>query len=84
MLLVVVDWCASQLARLMTCSKNAASSVLRQLLFLLSSFFTLENKLIGYADHSTLLSVVPSSCIRVTISVSLNLDLIKVSEQCDF
>ena len=46
-------------------------SVLGPLLFLLYTselFFILENKLIGYADDSTLMAVVPSPGVRVTVS----------------
>ena len=43
----------------------------------------MENKLIGYADNSTLLSVVSSLGVRVTVAESLNRDLGKVSDWCD-
>ena len=43
----------------------------------------LENKLIGYADDSTLMAVVPPPGVRVTVAESLILDLGKVSEWCD-
>ena len=43
-------------------------------------FSVLENKLIGYADDTTLLSVVPSPVVRVTVAESLNCDIGKVSE----
>ena len=46
-------------------------------------FSILENKLIGYADDSTLMSVVPSPGIRVTVAESLICDLLRVSEWCD-
>ena len=55
-------------------------------LFLLYSselFSIMENKLIGYADDSTLIPVVPSSGVRVTIAESLSRDLVKVSEWCN-
>ena len=46
------------------------------------SFFILEDNLVGYADDSTLLSVVPLPCMCLS---SLNLDLDKFSEWwCDF
>ena len=48
-----------------------------------SSYTPLENKLIGYADDSTLIAVVPSLGVRVTVAESLNRDLVKVSEWCD-
>ena len=61
-------------------------SVLGPLLFLLYTselFSILENKLIGYADDSTVIAVVPSPGVRVTVSESLSRDLVKVSEWCD-
>ena len=61
-------------------------SVLGPLLFLLYTselFSILENKLIGYADDSTLMAVVPSSGVRVTVAESLIRDLGKVSKWCD-
>ena len=61
-------------------------SVLGLLLFLLctSEFFSiLENKLIGYADDSTLMAVVPSPGVRVIVAESLIRDLGRVSEWCN-
>ena len=61
-------------------------SVLGPLLFLLYTsvlFSILEIKLIGYADYSTLMAVVPSPGIRVTVAESLICDLGRVSEWCD-
>ena len=46
-------------------------------------FSILENKLIGYADDSTMMAVVPSPCARVTVAESLNRDLVRVNEWCD-
>ena len=43
----------------------------------------LENKLIGYADDSTFIAVVPSPGVRVTVAESLIDDLGRVSEWCD-
>ena len=43
----------------------------------------MENKLIGYADDSTLMTVVPSSVVRVAVAESLIRDLGRVSEWCD-
>ena len=60
--------------------------VLGSLLFLLYTsehFSILENKLIGYANDSTLIVVVPSPGVRVTLTESLSCDLVKVSEWCD-
>ena len=61
-------------------------SVLGPLLFLLYTselFFIFENKLIGYADDSTLMAVVPSPGVRVAVAESLIRDLGRVSEWCD-
>ena len=43
----------------------------------------MENKLIGYADDSTLMAVVPSTGVRVTVAESLIRDLGRVSEWRD-
>ena len=56
------------------------------LLFLLYTselFSILENKLIGYADASTLMAVVRSPDDKVTVAESLVRDLGRVSEWCD-
>ena len=61
-------------------------SVEGPLLFLLYTselFSILENKLIGYADDSTLMAVVPSPGISVAIAESQIRDLGRVSEWCD-
>ena len=63
--------------------RSAAGSVLGPLLFLLYTselFSILENKLIGYADDSTLMAVVSSPGIRVGVAESLIRDLDRVSE----
>ena len=60
--------------------------VLGPLLFLLYTselFSILENKLIGYADNSTLIAVVPSPGDRIAVAEFLSRDLMKVSEWCD-
>ena len=44
----------------------------------------LENKLFGYADESTFIAVVPCPGVRVVVAESLNRDLNRVSEWCDF
>ena len=46
-------------------------------------FPILENKLIGYADDSTLIAVVPFPGVRVTVAEFLSRDLVKVSEWCN-
>ena len=61
-------------------------SVLGPLLFLLNTselFSILENKLIGYADDSTLLAVVSLPGVRVAVAESLISYLGRVSEWCD-
>ena len=61
-------------------------NVFGPLLFLLSMselVSILENKLIDYADDSTLIAVVPSPGVRVTVAESLSCDLVKVNEWCD-
>ena len=40
----------------------------------------MENKLISYADDSTLIAVVPSPRVRVTVAESLSREPIKVSD----
>ena len=47
------------------------------------AFSIMENKLIGYADHSTLMTVVPCPGVRVTVTEFLIRDLGRVSEWCD-
>ena len=43
----------------------------------------MENKLIGYADDSTLIYVVSSAGLRVAVAESLSRDLVKINECCD-
>ena len=81
---VMVDGCRIKLVNVV--SGVPQGSVLGPLLFLLYTselFSVLENKLIGYADDSTLIAVVPSPGLRVAVAESLNRDLVKVSEWCD-
>ena len=80
----MVDGCRSKLVDIV--SAVAQGIVLGPLLFLLYTselFSVLENKLIGYADDSTLMVVVPSPGIGVTVPKSLIRDLGRVSEWCD-
>ena len=69
---VMVDGCRSKLVNVV--SRVPQASVLGPLLlFLYTSelFSILENKMIRYADDSTLTAVVPSPSIRVTVAESL-------------
>ena len=79
-----MDGCRSKLVNVV--SGVPQGSVLGPLLFLLYTsklFSILENKLIVYADDSTLMAVVPSPGVRVAVAESLIHDLKKVSEWCD-
>ena len=81
---VMVDGCLRKLVNVV--SGLPHGSVLGLLLFLLyimELFYILENKLIGYADDSTLLAVVPSPVVRVAVAESLIRDLGRISEWCD-
>ena len=74
------DSCRSKLVNIVS------ECFLAPLLFLLYTselFSILENKLIGYADDSTLIAVVPSPGLRVALAESLSHDLMKASEWCD-
>ena len=79
----MVDGCRSKLVNVV--SGVLQGSVLGPLLFLLSTselISILENKLIGFADDSTLMAVVPSPGVRVAVAESLIRDLGRVSEWC--
>ena len=81
---ILVDGCRSKLATVV--SGVPQGSVLGPLLVLLYTselFSILENKLIGYADDSTLMAVVPSPGARVTVAESLNRDFVRVNAWCD-
>ena len=80
----MVDGCQSKLIDVV--SGVPQGSVLDLLLFLLYTselFSILENKLIGYADDSTLMAVVPSPGVSVAVAESLIRNLGRVSEWCD-
>ena len=81
---VTVDGCLSKLVNVV--SEVLQSSVLCQLLHLLyiaELFSILEDKLICYADDSTLMAVLPSTEVRVTVAEFLICVLGRVSEWCD-
>ena len=81
---VMMDGCRSKLVDVV--SGVLQGSFLGPLLFLLYTselFSVLGNKLISYADDSTLIDVVPSPGVRVTVAEFLGRDLVKVSEWCD-
>ena len=81
---VMVDSCRRKLVNVV--SEVPQGSVLGPLMFLLYTlelFSILENKLIGYADDSTLMAVVPSPGVKVAVAESLIRDLGRVSEWCD-
>ena len=81
---VMVDGCRSKLVNVV--SGVPHGSVLCPLLLLLYTselFSILESKLIGYADDSTLIAVVPSHGLRVAVAESLGRDIAKVSEWCN-
>ena len=80
----MVDGCQSKLVYVV--SGVPLGSVLGSLLLLLDTselFSIFENKLVGYADDSTLMAVVPSPGVRVAVAESLIRDLGSVSEWCD-
>ena len=81
---VMMDGCRSKLVNVV--SGVPQGSVFSPLLFLLCTseiFSIVENKLVGYADDSTLMAVVPSPCVRVTVAESLIRDLGRVGEWCN-
>ena len=68
---VMVDGCRSKLVNVV--SRVLQGSVLGPLLFLLYTsqlFSILKNKVIGYANDSTLIAVVPSPGVRVAVAES--------------
>ena len=78
---VMVDGCRSKLVNVV--SEVPKGSVLGPLLLILypsELFSILENKLIGYADDSTLMAVVSSPAIRVAVAEFLIIDIFRVSE----
>ena len=60
--------------------QGSGSGPLLFLLYTSEFFFILENKMIGYADDSTLMAVVPSPGVRAVVAESQNRGLSKVIE----
>ena len=80
----MVHGCRSKLVNVVSGVKQG--SVFGPLLFLMYTselLPILENKLIGYADDSTLMDLVPSPGARVAVAESLIRDLGRVREWCD-
>ena len=80
----MVDGCRSELVKVL--SGVPQDSVLDPALFhlfTLQLFSFQENKLISYANESTLIDVVPSPGVKVTVAESLISDLGWVSELYD-
>ena len=63
--------------------QGSALGPLLFLLYMAELFSVLENKLISYADESTLMAIVPSPGVRVAVAEFLICDLGRVSEWCD-
>ena len=80
----MVDGCRIKLVNVVSgVPQGRVSGPLLFLLYTSELFSILENKLIGYADDSTLMAVVPSPGIRVAVTESLIRDLGRFSEWCD-
>ena len=70
---IMVGGCQSKLVNLVTgVLQGSLFGPLLFLLYTLEFLSLLENELVGYADDSTLITVVPSPGIRVTVAESLN------------
>ena len=80
----MVDGCRSKQVNVVSgVSRGSVSGRLLFLLYTSDLFLILENKLICYANDSTLIAIVPSPGVRVKVAESLSRDLEKVSEWCD-
>ena len=78
-----MDGCGSKLVNVVSgVLQGRVSGLFLFLLYTSELFFILENKLIGYADDSTLIAVVPSPGVRVMVAESLNRDLVRVNAWC--
>ena len=75
-MIVEVNW----LTLYQECRRAVFFGPLLFLLYTSELFSILENKLICYADDSTLMAIVPSPGVRVAVAESLILDLDRVSE----
>ena len=69
---VMVDGCRSKLVNVATVPKGSVWGSL------LTFFFILKYKLIGYADYFTLIAVTPSPVVRVAVAETTNRNLGKV------
>ena len=80
----MADGCRSKLVNVVSgVLQGSALGPLLYLLYTSELFSILENKLIGYADDSTLMAVVPSPGVRVAVAESLIRNLGRVSEWRD-
>ena len=79
----MVDGCRSKLVNVVSGVPQGSVGPLLFLMYTSELFSILENKLIGYADDSTLMAVVPSPGVRVAVAEFLIRDLGRVSEWCD-
>ena len=81
---VMVDGCRSKLGEVVSgVPQGSALGPSSFLLYTSELFSILENKLISYANDSTLMAVVSSPGVRVKVAESLNRGLGRVSEWCD-
>ena len=81
---VMVDGCRRKLVNVVSgLPHGTVSGPLLFLLYALEFFSILKNMLIGYADDSTLMAVVPCPGVRVAVAESLIRDIHRVSEWCD-
>ena len=81
---VIVGGCLSKLVNVVSgVPQSSVSGPLLFLLYISELFSILENNLIGYADESTSMTVVPSPRVRVTVAESLIRDLGRISDCCD-